>query len=95
MRKLLALLVIFGFVLSVGCDTGKKPSTPRAPGAPSMAKPDDGMGTDKGATSAKTEDKKPEDKKPEDKKPDDKKPDDKKPEDKKPDGAGSPKKGNG
>ena len=86
MRKLLALLVILGFVLNVGCDTGKKPSPSKAGGA-GAGKMDDGMGagSDKKTDSSATA-------KPDEKKPEDKKPDDKKPDDKKPDGA---KKGNG
>lgn len=97
MRKLLALLVILGFVLNVGCDTGKKPSTARP--APGVGKTTEDTSTDKGIPPSKAEDKKPEEKKPDAKKPEEKKPEEKKPEEKKPGGGAAggaaPTKGNG
>jgi outer membrane biosynthesis protein TonB len=74
LKKLLALLVVFGFVgLFIGCAEEKKP-------AGKDAKP----ATDKKDKDAKKDDKKPEEKKPEEKKPEEKKPEEKKPEEKKP-----------
>ena len=74
MKKLLALLVVCGLTVAIGCGTPATTGT-KAKVDTGKAKVDTGKAPDTGKV---PEDKKPEDKKPEDKKPEDKKKDDKK-----------------